>query len=214
MTDARAGWNHAEVFKGGLTPTQELVTLLVALEFDFRVLVCEVFVAEEINHDRVVDHEINRRDRIDLLWISAEFHNGFAHGGEVYDRRNAGEVLQQNACWAVSDLRRAALVVHPAGKSLDVVRGDGLAVFKTQQVFEQHFQGERQLGKVAELLVCLWQRVVVEFLTGSGQGGPNIHGILAWNHVEPPFWRWSRCDVVMSQKRGSSVATRKNLGGL
>ena len=71
--------------------------------------------------------------------------HGVAHGGEVDDRRHAGEVLHQHAGRAEGDLALGlALVGQPVGDGLDVVLGDGAAVLEAQQVFQQHLQRERQ----------------------------------------------------------------------
>ncbi len=144
VTDAGPGWHHAEVFEGRLAPAQELVALLVALELDFGVLVGGIRVAEVIDHHRVVDDQIDGGNRVDLLGVSAQLDHRFAHGGEVYDRRHAGKVLQQHPRRAVGDFRRPALIVQPLGKGLDIVGGHGFTVFEPEQVFQQDLQRERQ----------------------------------------------------------------------
>jgi hypothetical protein len=45
----------------------------------------------------VVDHEVDRRQRVDLLRIAAQLDHRFAHGGEVDHGGHAGEVLHQHA---------------------------------------------------------------------------------------------------------------------
>ena len=53
--------------------------------------------AEVVDLHRVVDHQVDRHQRIDLLRIAAEPLHGGPHGGEVDDARHAGEVLQHDA---------------------------------------------------------------------------------------------------------------------
>jgi len=57
----------------------------------------------------VVDHQVHRRQRVDLLRISPSLGHGIAHGGEVDHGRYAGEVLHQHTGGAVLDLLLGAL---------------------------------------------------------------------------------------------------------
>ena len=57
-----------------------------------------------IDDHRMVDHQINGDQRIDLFGIAAQRRNAVAHRGEVDDRRNAGEVLHEHARGPESDL--------------------------------------------------------------------------------------------------------------
>jgi hypothetical protein len=52
----------------------------------------------------VVDDEVDRDERVDLLRVAAEVRHGVAHRGEIDDRRHAGEVLHQHARRAIGDL--------------------------------------------------------------------------------------------------------------
>jgi hypothetical protein len=102
----------------------------------------------------VVDDEVDRHLRVDLLRIAAELHGRIAHGGEVDHGRNAGKVLHQHAGRAVGDLVIIlALVVEPLLERENVVLGDGLAIFEAQHVFQQHFQRGRQSGNIAKTVL-------------------------------------------------------------
>ena len=67
VADAGAGRHHAEILERALRPLQELVALLVLLVLLLDVLLERILVAEEIHRDRMVDDEIDRHQRIDLL---------------------------------------------------------------------------------------------------------------------------------------------------
>ena len=67
MADAGAGRHDAEIVECVLAPAQELVALAVALELDVDVLLQRVGAAGDIHHHRMVDHQIDRDQRIDLL---------------------------------------------------------------------------------------------------------------------------------------------------
>ena len=97
VADAGARRHDAEVVERVLAPAQEAVALAVALELDVDVLRQRVGTGEDVDLDRVVDHQIHRHQRIDLLRIAAEPRDAVAHRGEIDHRGHAGEVLQQDA---------------------------------------------------------------------------------------------------------------------
>ena len=100
-----------------------------------------------IDHDRVVDDEIDRDQRIDLVGIAAERHHRIAHGGEIDDGRHAGEVLHQHARRAEGDLVLVpAAIFDPCGDRLDVLFGDAASVLVTQQIFQHDLQRIRKSG--------------------------------------------------------------------
>ena len=120
VADAGAGRHDAEIAERLLAPFQELVALLVALIFELDIAVEGHRRAELVDDDGVVDDEVDRHQRIDLLRVAAERCHGVAHRGEVDDRRNAGEILHQDAGRPVGDLDAgAALVGQPADDRLD-----------------------------------------------------------------------------------------------
>jgi hypothetical protein len=61
------------------------------------VLAERLVVAEEVHDHGVVDDEIDRHQRVDLLGIAAELLHRVAHRGEIDHRRHAGEILHQHA---------------------------------------------------------------------------------------------------------------------
>ena len=89
------GGNDLEVVKCGLAPAQELVTLAVALVLDLHVALERTGVAEGVDLHGVVDDHFGRCQRVHAGRVAAEFLDGLAHGGEVNDARNTGEVLHR-----------------------------------------------------------------------------------------------------------------------
>ena len=71
MADARARRHRAEVAQRGLAPLEELVALAVALELEFGVEEEGGFAAVFIHLHRVVDHEVDRLQRVDLRRVTA-----------------------------------------------------------------------------------------------------------------------------------------------
>ena len=139
------GGTTLEVVEGALPPAQELVALTVALVFDLDVALERVGRAEQVRDHRVVDHQVRRGQRVDLLRVAAQFGDGLTHGGEVDDARHTGEVLHDDAGGRVLNFDARFGLGIPLGDRLDVVLGDVAAVFITQQVFGEHLQAVGQL---------------------------------------------------------------------
>src|SRR6202008_593331 len=132
----------AEIVQRLLSPAQERVPLLIAAEL-------EVGVDEErrlrsvfIDLHRMVDDEIDRLERIDQAGIAAESGEGVAHGSEIDDSGHSGEILEQDSRGAQGNLFLDRSPYVPAGKGADVVRFDELAVFVSEQVFEEDLEAE------------------------------------------------------------------------
>ena len=87
MDDAGVGRDDAEVAEGVLAPAQERVALLVARELELGVQLKRVRLAEVVDLHRVIDDELDRLQRVDLVRVAAEPDDAVAHGGEIDDRR-------------------------------------------------------------------------------------------------------------------------------
>ena len=150
VDDAHARGNDLEVVECGLAPAQELVALTVALVFDVHVALDGVCVAEGVNLDRVVDDEFSGSQRVDVVRVTAEFLNGFAHGGEVDDAGNTGEVLHDDTSRRELDFNARFGLGVPRGECLDVVLGDVGTVFGAEQVLQQDLEAERKLVRTID----------------------------------------------------------------
>ena len=87
VADAGAGRHDAEIAEGLLAPFQEVVALLVALVFELDVAGEGDRRAEFVDDDGMVDDEVDRHQRVDLLRVAAERGHGVAHRREVDHRR-------------------------------------------------------------------------------------------------------------------------------
>ena len=146
MHDAGVGRHDHEVRERFLAPAQEAIAFLIAVELNLGVLVGRGLGAKHIDLHGVVDDEFRRRQRIDLVGVAAQGRHRVAHRRQIDHCRHAGEILHQHARGGEGDfLARGGLGV-PLGERLDIVTGDVHPVFGTQQVFEQDFLCERQLG--------------------------------------------------------------------
>ena len=145
MANAGAGRNHPEVRKCALPPFQEPVSLAIALVFEFDIFGQRLTIAEGIDDHGMIDDQIHRHQRIDLLRIAAEVFHGVPHRGEIDDGRNAGEILHQHPGRPEGDfLLRRTLVLNPVRRILDVGLAGAAAVLIAQHVLDNDFQGERQ----------------------------------------------------------------------
>ena len=139
VTDAGAGWHHAEVVEGRGSPAQEPVTLDVALILPFDIVTERLGGTEIVHHHRVVDHQIDRHQRIDFFRVGAQLGHGVTHGGQIDHGGHASKVLHQYASRAEANfVFDRTLVVDPGGQRLEVIRTHGLRIFVAQQVLQQH----------------------------------------------------------------------------
>ena len=77
--DADAGRDDLEGVECLHAPLHELIAFLVALELQFHVQVECIGRTEVIDHDRVVDHKIDRYQRFNALGIAAHCFCDIAH---------------------------------------------------------------------------------------------------------------------------------------
>ena len=151
VADARARRDDAEVVERALAPLQEGIALHVPLILAVHVHLESAGIAEFVDHDRVVDDQVNRVQRVDLLGIATKRHDPVAHRGQVHHCRHAGEVLHQHAGRAVGDLARVLAAFRtPFAEGADVVDADGLAILEAQHVLEDDLERSGQVRELAE----------------------------------------------------------------
>ena len=180
MADAGARRHDAEIIERALAPAQEGVALLIALELDLHILAEGLRIAEIVDHHRVIDDEIDRRERIDLLRIAAELHHRFAHRGEIDHRRHAGQILHQHARRQEGDLALRGLVLQPLREGLDVVDRDRAAVLEPHQILQQHLHREGQARDIAEpgRLCRRFEAEIIVILAADGEGTTGFQQIM------------------------------------
>ena len=142
VDDSCVGRDDAEVMQRFLSPAKKSVALLVAAELEIRVDEERCFGSVLIDLDRVVDDEIDWLEGIDKSGVAAESGERITHRGEIDDRGNSGEVLEQYASSAERYFFLGFPLHIPAGEGADVVGLDELAVFVSEQVFEEDLEAE------------------------------------------------------------------------
>ena len=144
MADAGTRRNDGEIGKRLLTPFQEFVALLILLVFFRDVLAERLVVTEEVHDHRMVDHQIDRDQRIDLLGIAAECLHRVTHGRKVDHRRHTGEILHKHARGAECNFVFEGFLFRPLRKCDDIGLLDRAVVLVAQHVLEQHLHRVRQ----------------------------------------------------------------------
>ena len=148
VDDAGVGRDDAEVVERRLAPAQEGVALAVPLELALGVLEHGHARAELVDLHRVVDDELGGDLRIDRRGLAAEVDHRLAHRGQVDDRRDAREVLQEHARGAEGDLVLGLGLRVPAGDGAHLVGAAVTERLRAEDVLEQHPQRVRQARDV------------------------------------------------------------------
>lgn len=139
-----------EALERALTPFEELVALAVPLELALGVVEQGEGGSELINLHGVIDDQIDGHDGIDAIGLAAQASHGGAHGGQIDDRRHAGEVLQDDPSRFEGYLERLGHLRRPAGQSLDVFGRYCVAVCGSQHGLQKYSDRKRQLVDVGE----------------------------------------------------------------
>ena len=121
VDDAGPGRHDAQVTERGLRPAQQLIALAVPLVLALDVERERQVVAEHVDLDRVVDHEVGRDERVDERRVAAEVGHGVAHDRQVDDRGHAGEVLEDHAGGHERDLGLGRRTGPPRRQRFDVL---------------------------------------------------------------------------------------------
>ncbi len=144
VDDAGVGRHHAKALEGLLAPAQKDIAFAVALKFQPAVEGEGVGRGKAVHLHGMVNHQLDRLQRVDGAGIAAQGSHGVAHGGQIGDGGHAGKVLQQHAGGDEGNFLFRLAARLPSGQCGNVIGFDEAAVFVAQQVFEQDFQGVGQ----------------------------------------------------------------------
>ena len=145
LVDDPRRWRHdPEVVEGFLAPAQELVALAVALEFLLGVIEERRLRAEQVDLHRMVDDQVDRHERVDLLGVAAEAAHRVAHRRQVDDGRHAGEVLQDYPRRLERQFFGDRRIGRPTGEPEHIIVGDLEAIGLAQRRLQQDLDRERQ----------------------------------------------------------------------
>ena len=130
------------------SPAQKRVALLIAGELEVRVDQERRLASVFIHLHRVVDYEIDGLERVDHSRVPAESRERVTHRGEIHDGRNSGEILEQHSRGAKRDLFLDFALHVPGREGAHVVGFDELAVFVSEEVFEEDLEAEGESVRV------------------------------------------------------------------
>ena len=119
MNDPYSGRDDTEAAEGLSAPFQKPVSLFVAFELHLGVsLICR-FAARKIDLDRVIDDKIDRHKRLDDRDVLTHSKHSRAHRRKIYQKRHAGEILQDNPGHDERDLFGSLRLCLPSRQSAD-----------------------------------------------------------------------------------------------
>ena len=150
VDDAGVGRHDPEIVEGLLPPTEKRVALLVARELQLGIQLEGVRLREVVDLHRMVDYQFHRLEGVDAVRVAAKTNDPVPHRGEIDHRRDAGEVLQEDARRGEGDLFLHGALRVPPGQRLDVRGLDEPAVLVPEQVLEQDLHRERQTPDAGE----------------------------------------------------------------
>jgi hypothetical protein len=133
---------------------------------------------------RVVDDQVHGHQRLDDLRILAHPVRDAAHGREVGQQGDTGEVLQHDAREDERDLGRARSVGTPVGQLLHVRFAHLLAVHVAQHRLEHDAHGDGQLRDVGEGLGERRQRIELPLAAGGEvEGLVGVEGVMGHGYI-------------------------------
>ncbi len=139
MANAGIRRNDFEILKRGLSPSEKRVALDVALKLQLSVQPESVDAAKIVDLHGMIDDQLGREQRIDSLRAPAHALHCFSHGGQVHNRRDAGEVLQQHTRGHEGNLFFRS-PGPPACQRADVLGMDKTAILAAQQILQKYAQ--------------------------------------------------------------------------
>ena len=150
--DSQPGRHDLQPVERAHSPLEELVPGAIARELDAHVELERVRHFGEVHLHRVIDHQVDRHQRLDQARRLRRLLHGAPHRREIDHQGNAGEVLQEHAGDHEGDLLRPLRLRLPRCEGADVRLADALAVQVPQQRLEDDAQADRQPGDLAEAL--------------------------------------------------------------
>ncbi len=149
MHDPGPRWNDSQSRKRGLPPFQERIAFPIALELKIGILRKRILRAEIIGLHGMIDHQFDRLQWIDRLWVAAHLCHCVAHRRQIDDARDAGKVLQQDARRRERNFALLPRVLPRARKRFDIVRALRRARLQTEADSRVEFSAKTASPRVS-----------------------------------------------------------------
>ena len=188
MADAGARRHNAEILKRFLAPFQEGIALAIALIFAVHILLEGFYIAEIVDHHRVINDEINRHLGVDLGRVAAKHRGSVAHRRQIDHCGHTGEILHQHTGGPKSYLATGFVLNQPLRHCLDIICADCTAIFEAQQVFQQNLERERQAGNPGQSVFLGFHKTEIGVsLAFHGKLFARFETVERFSHRAAPF---------------------------
>jgi hypothetical protein len=165
------------------TPLEEFVAFAITFKFETEVEAEGIGGAGAIDLDGMVDDEVDGYQGFDDSAVFAQASDSFAHGGEVDEQGDAGEILEDDAGDDERDFSVDGFGGVPGSEGADVLFGDGNAVAVTEDGFEDETDGDREAGDFTDAGFLEGREGIdVARFTACREGAPDVEGIKGRGH--------------------------------
>ena len=154
MANPRPRRHNAKILKRPLPPFQKLVTLAIALELPLHIRLKRLRRPKFIHHHRMVNHQINRHNRINLLRIAPKALHRLPHRRQIHHGRHTRKILHQHTGRAIRNLMARTLFLLPIRQRLNILSRHRTPIFKPQQILQKHLQSVRKPRNIPNLIRC------------------------------------------------------------
>ncbi len=167
MDDPDAGRHHTEGFKSLLTPFEEFVALAVTLKLILQVRGKGQIASGSVHLNRMVNHQINRHERLDLFRVATLLLHGIPHCSEVHQQGHTREILQYDPGHHKRDFHRLWLPCVPVCQGLHIPLTDLAAIAIAQHRLQHDPDTHRQTRDRAHTLFLQLRQRIIAAETGS-----------------------------------------------
>ena len=155
VDNAHGRRNHGKSLKGLLAPFEEFVAFRIALEFNVQVLFQSIRASCPVHLDGVVHHQVHGDQRFNDGGVFSQSCYGGAHGRQVHQKRDARQVLQDNAGYRKRDFIGTGIVGIPGGQVVHVLFSHFQAVAIAEQGFQNDPDGN---GKAVQAGIAVFRQ--------------------------------------------------------
>lgn len=91
-----------------------------------------------INHDGMVNDEINLAEWINLVWFSPKVDDRVSHGSEINNEWDSSEILENNSSWFKGNFDIILIVLLPVKNLLNIGRFNIKLITVSQGTLQQY----------------------------------------------------------------------------
>ena len=170
VADSNIGRHHTTILKCLLSPFEKDVSFTVAFQLTVGVEGERSRTTVLIDLYGMIDDQVDLLEGINPFRVAAHLLDDISHRGKIYNRRNAREVLHQDACRTKCNFFFQAPRSERGHQRANVIGRNRLSVFKAKQIFQHYLQRKREFRYLTGTrLLRVLQREVLEFNTSYFQ---------------------------------------------